>query len=218
MSSAPDVNLWSSTEHALEYLRRADSIPRRVEGGATLLEFAPRTAKRILDVGTGDGRLLGLVRAACAKAEFVAIDFSPAMLDAARKRFSGENNVTIMAHDFAKELPALGQFDCVVSSFAIHHVHHDRKRNLSLRNIRHPVARRGILQFGARRVSYCAASPSILEKLQVLPEDEDPSNKLLDLETQLAWLREIGFVDVDCHWKWRELALMVGMKPHQRDA
>ena len=26
------------------------------------------------------------------------------------------------------------------------------------------------------------------------------------------WLRGIGFVDVDCHWKWRELAQPVGRK------
>jgi len=43
--------------------------------------------------------------------------------------------------------------------------------------------------------------------------DEDRSNQLLDVETQVAWLREIGFAQVDCFWKWRELALFGGVRP-----
>ncbi len=43
--------------------------------------------------------------------------------------------------------------------------------------------------------------------------DEDRSNLLLDVWTQVKWLDELGFEDVDCHWKWRELALFGGVKP-----
>ena len=52
----PEVNLWPSAEHALDYLRRADSIPHRVEGEATLLEFIPSDTKRVLDLGVARGR------------------------------------------------------------------------------------------------------------------------------------------------------------------
>jgi tRNA (cmo5U34)-methyltransferase len=49
-----------------------------------------------------------------------------------------------------------------------------------------------------------------LNALDVRPEDDDPSNQLLDVETQLGWLREIGFAHADCLWKWREMALLRG--------
>jgi hypothetical protein len=52
-----------------------------------------------------------------------------------------------------------------------------------------------------------------LTSLGIAPEEEDASNKLLDVETQLRWLRELGFVDVDCHWKWMELALLIATRP-----
>lgn len=211
MTTTPEVNLWPSAEHALDYLRRADSIPHRVEGEATLLEFVPPGACRILDLGSGGGRLLALVKAARPRAQFVGLDFSPTMLETLRKLFSSDTSVTIVAHDFENELPPMGQFDAVISSFAIHHVSHQRKHTL-YKEIFELLAPNGV---------FCnlehVASPSARLHAGFLRAiswaDEDPSNKLLDFETQLAWLREIGFVDVDCHWKWRELALLAGVKP-----
>ena len=211
MSHSPAVNLWTSAEHALDYLRRADSIAHRVEGEATLLEFLPAAPKRILDLGSGGGRLLALVKAARPHAEYVALDFSPTMLQTLRELFAAEKNVSIVAHDLDQALPAMGAFDAVVSSFAIHHLEHPRKQAL-YKEIFAALAPGGVF-CNLEHVS----SPSARLHAEFLKaisfEDEDPSNKLLDLETQLGWLREIGFIDVDCHWKWRELTLMVGVRP-----
>ena len=75
-------NEYLTPEHALAYLAMADGIPHRVEGEAVLLSFIPPTSKRILDLGTGDGRLLALLRTQCPNAKLVGIDFSPTMLAA----------------------------------------------------------------------------------------------------------------------------------------
>jgi tRNA (cmo5U34)-methyltransferase len=217
MTATKPVNLWTSSEHVRDYLERADSILHREEGEAALLEFVPRNARRILDLGTGNGRLLALVREAMARqgqpdTESVAVDFSPAMLEAARKRFEAETSVAVVAHNLDERLPELGTFDAVISSFAIHHLMHERKRELysEIYELLNP----GGVFCNLEHV----ASPTprlheeFLKCIGFTIETEDPSNKLLDLETQLGWLREIGFAEVDCHWKWRELALLAGRR------
>jgi tRNA (cmo5U34)-methyltransferase len=209
-----DVNLWDSPAHALDYLARADAIPHRSEGERTLLEFLPASLERVLDLGSGDGRLLTLVRLARLGIRAVALDFSDTMLQRLAERFAGDPLVTIRAHDLNVPLPeTLGSFDVIVSSFAIHHLAHPRKR--ALYKEVYAQLRPGGVFLNLEHV----ASPTarlhmqFLDALGVSPPDEDPSNKLLDLETQLSWLRAIGFVDVDCHWKWRELALLAGSRP-----
>ena len=212
MTAAKPVNLWTSNDHAREYLERADSISHRNEGESALLEFIPRTTLHILDLGTGDGHLLSLVHQQHPDTDAVALDFSPAMLEAAGRRFAGESSIRVIAHNLDEPLPALGNFDAVISSFAIHHLVDERKRALyaEIYNLLNP----GGVFCNLEHV----ASPSprlhqeFLERIGFTVETEDPSNKLLEVETQLGWLREIGFVDVDCHWKWRELALLAGRR------
>jgi tRNA (cmo5U34)-methyltransferase len=206
---------WTTAEHALRYLARADAYPRRAEGEGALLEQVSCDARRVLDLGTGDGRLLGLLSHDRPGMLGVGLDFSEPMLQAAHERFADERRITLINHDLSEPLPgeALGRFDVVVSSFAIHHLEHERKRSLysevfdllepggvfaNLEHVASPTERLHIAFFAA-----------IGEPL----EDADPSDRLLGVETQLGWLRELGFDDVDCYWKWLEMALLVGVKP-----
>lgn len=203
---------WANTQHALQYLGRADSVPRRGEGETALLEFIPTDVERILDLGTGDGRLLGLLRSERPSAEGVALDVSPAMLRAARERFRDDSKVQVLEHDLEGPLPDLGQFDAIVSSFAIHHLTDTRKR--ALYSEIHAALCNGAVFCNLEHVAPVSSGlhRRFLRAFGITEADEDPSNKLVRLETQLGWLREIGFRDVDCHWKWLELALLAGVK------
>jgi tRNA (cmo5U34)-methyltransferase len=209
-----NVNLWDTPTHALEYLARADRIPYRGEGERTLLECLPPSIGRVLDLGSGDGRLLALVRLARPGIEAVAIDFSETMLERLRERFAGDPRVSVVPHDLSEPLPAtsLGRFDAIVSSFAIHHVTHPRKRELYA-EIFSLLSPGGVfLNLEHVASATTALHHKFLASMNTAPEDEDPSNKLLDVETQLGWMRTIGFVDVDCLWKWRELALLAATR------
>lgn len=171
----------------------------------------------MLDLGTGDGRVLALLQPDRPHLRGTGLDFSDAMLQAARERFAGDARIELVQHDMTQPLPPLGRFDAVVSSMAIHHLEHDRKRTLyaevfdalepggvfaNFEHVASPTRRLHLAFFAA-----------IGEPL----EHEDPSDRLLDVETQLRYLREAGFEDVDCYWKWLEMALLIGVKPGPRE-
>ena len=207
------MNEWQSAEHASAYLERADRVPYRTAGETVLLEEIPVSARRVLDLGSGDGRLLGLVLGARPDARGVAVDFSPLMLERLKARFGAGTRVECVDHNLDRPLPRLGSFDVVVSSFAIHHVEDQRKRALyeEIWTLLEPGGVFCNLEHVASASPYAHAR--FLQTMGITAAEEDPSNKLLDVHTQLEWLRQIGFSDVDCYWKWRELALLVGRKP-----
>jgi tRNA (cmo5U34)-methyltransferase len=208
------VNLWSNAEHAQSYLEHRKHIPRRAEGYSALLELVPAGATRVLDLGCGDGEVVGRVLEARPGAVAVAADFSAEMLGRVRARFADSAQVSIVEHDLDVALPEeWGTFDAVVSGFAIHHVVDARKRSLYAEV--YDRLRPGGVFLNLEHV----ASPTrelheaFLATMGTAPQDDDPSNQLASVEDQLRWLRDVGFEQVDCHWKWRELALLAGIRP-----
>ena len=208
----PEANEYQSADYAKQYLEKADAIPHRSEGESMVLELLPASMERVLDLGAGDGRLLAFVKTHKSVRQGIGLDFSPTMLQQAQERFWDDPSVEIIEHDLNKKLPVEGPFDAIVSSFAIHHVSDERKRSL-YREIFELLAPGGV---------FCnlehVASPTqklhedFYRALGSSVEHEDPSNQCTGVEEQLNWMRKIGFSDVDCFWKWRELALLAGLK------
>lgn len=85
--------------------------------------------KRILDLGAGTGLLSYFWYKYFPSAEYVLVDIANDMLNVARKRFWGLNNVNYQLLDYSKELPK-GEFDVIVSALSIHHLENDAKKNL----------------------------------------------------------------------------------------
>ena len=207
------VNRWVDDAWAQGYLAKRDTIPFRRQGYEVLIELLDgRAVTRVLDLGTGDGYTLGLVLGRFPDASGVGIDFNAEMLRQAGERFADDARVQLVRHDLDVALPELGSFDLVVSSFAIHHCAPDRQRSLYA-EVFDRLGDDGLFA-NLEHVD----SPTIerhhefLAALGVAPVDDDPSNQLVEPEVQLRWLRDIGFEQVECLWKWRELALLTGTR------
>jgi tRNA (cmo5U34)-methyltransferase len=216
--SAKDINIWNSTDHASAYLSKRKGLPHRGESIEALLEQIPTDARRILDLGTGDGRLMALIKQKNPNVEGICLDFSEPMLKLAEKRFEKDKKIQVLKHDFRNPLPSseLGYFDVIVSGLAIHHLVHERKKQL-FKEIFDLLYKGGVFC----NLEHVASSTvslhnKFLARVGLTPVTDDPSNKLLDVETQLIWLREIGFIDADCSWKWLEIALLTGFKPSEK--
>jgi tRNA (cmo5U34)-methyltransferase len=216
---------WSSPGYASEYLEISESIPHK-NGEQVLLEYIPTDAKRILDLGTGDGRLIKLIRSKRQQQspKFIVVDVSPTMLEKATSYFKNDNDVSIVEHDLSYPIlykltteeagQSEIQFDAIISGLAIHHLDHERKFSL-YKEVYDLLTPGGVFC----NLDHVASPTERLHKqflAKTTYKKEDKSNKLLDIldmQTQLKWLEVIGFIDVDCYWKWLELALLVGIKP-----
>jgi tRNA (cmo5U34)-methyltransferase len=203
---------WADADRVDRYLDRRERLAPRQAGEEVLVSLltagtsAPRS---LLDLGCGDGRLAHLALGACPSLDrAVVVDSSPPMLERARDAFAGDRRVTVRAWEMTRSITPLGPFDLIVSGFAIHHLDDDRKQGLF-----HEIA--GQLRPGglfANLEVVASATPELhAEFMSLIGRDEDdPEDRLADVEAQLTWMRRAGLVQVDCLWRWRGFALLAG--------
>jgi ubiquinone/menaquinone biosynthesis C-methylase UbiE len=206
-----------------------------------LLSALGRPIRRVLDIGCGTGRIASIVLEAFPDAGLCMIDFAPKMLEGAREHFAQAGyaeRVELIETDFSRpgwteRLPAPAEYDAVVSGFAIHHLRRERKREiyeeifgllapggmlLNLEWVASPGEwnedRHDTFMAEALHPTGFFDDKPIAEVLEEMKQREDRVQKLLEpVETQVGWLREIGYADADCYLKCFELALLGGRRP-----
>jgi ubiquinone/menaquinone biosynthesis C-methylase UbiE len=236
------AEVWKNRDVAAAFLNeRSLLIPdrqRQLEVVLRVLRFAPREPRRTLDLGSGDAILLATVLEAFPQATGVAVDFSPLMLELAHERLAqfGQRATTVEAD---LQTPAWrdrvqGPFDAIVSGFAIHHLPHERKRALyrevfdllpgggvfvNCEHVASPTPRIEDMFNDAmtehlwqRRREKGEDVTREQVRWQFLERPDRAANILASVEDQCQWLREIGFRDVDCFWKYFELAVLGGTR------
>ncbi|WP_459871115.1 class I SAM-dependent methyltransferase [Endothiovibrio diazotrophicus] len=215
---------------AIPFLEEQLALLVRLAGGG-------RAPRRFLDLGCGDGLLGAVLLDAFPEAEGFLLDRSQLMLGEAGMAlapFGGRAN--LLHADFSDpswclQLPA-GGFDLIVSGFTFHHYPDSEKRTLygELFQLLEP----GGLFLNLDRVAAASGWTAELWDQQVIEALHRQSGGLRSreaveagyrgrsdvgerspapVEAQCAWLRETGFHDVECFFKYLELALFGGRRP-----
>ncbi|WP_242939806.1 class I SAM-dependent methyltransferase [Roseburia sp. 499] len=88
-----------------------------------------KAPKRVLDLGAGTGLLTSFWYKYFPESEYVLVDIADKMLEVAKERFSGLENVSYQVLDYAKELPDEA-FESIISALSIHHLENTDKAEL----------------------------------------------------------------------------------------
>jgi ubiquinone/menaquinone biosynthesis C-methylase UbiE len=231
---------WQASNVVSRYLNGVrGALPlatEQIEMMLTLLATG-KPVRRFLDLGCGDGILGAAILEKYPQAHGVLADFSEPMLTAGREKLAHLNGqLEFVQLDYAD--PAWvtltpGPFDAVVSGYSIHHQPDERKFVLYQEifelltpggwfvNVEHVSPGNDLTStlFSEHIVDglYAAQQGNGRSRQEISAEfysaPDRAANILAPVEAQCAWLRQIGYQDVDCYLKVYELAVFAGRKP-----
>lgn len=145
------------------------------------------------------------------------------MLEVARNHLAGySDRIKFQQGDFSEYDLGMG-YDLIISGLAIHHLD-DRQKQKIFASIFQALKPGGIF---LDRDIVLGATPILTQQYEQLWRDyissngEDSDrwfNNYLEqdiptsVEKQIQWLKEVGFVDVSCHWRYLNFAIFGGRK------
>ncbi len=184
---------------------------------------------KVLDIGAGTGLLSSYVLGKFPTARLTLIDISEGMLEVARLRFQERPWVRFICEDY-QQFVFEEKYDIIVSALSIHHLPDNNKEQLYSKCYL-SLEDQGVFV----NADQVAGNTAVLDALfkrewkrfvgsNSLTSDEIEAcyermklDQEAKLDIQLQWLRQAGFADVDCAYKYFNFAVMTGRKDTQHD-
>jgi tRNA (cmo5U34)-methyltransferase len=236
------MTAWNEADSAV-YREIADvAVPRREEMISALVgavPFAGVEPVKILELGSGDGRLAEALLTVFPNASLTALDGSASMREAASARLAVFGDRARVA---AFDIAALDWWDrmfgvdLIVSSLCLHHLN-DAKKQYLYKAAAERMSPRGALLVAdlvdpqpaalrtlaaeqwdadARRQAAAIGAPALFDRFVAtrwnhfrFPDQADHPSALFH---HLVWLRHAGFATVDCGWLHAGHAVFGGFK------
>ena len=197
-------------------------------GAAVWAAEWPGTSPAILDIGAGTGLLSALMLEKYPDASLTLLDFAEQMLAVARQRFSGWKNVRYITGDY-RDVDFGGTYDIVCSALSIHHLADEEKAALYSRifSILNPggifvnadQARGETAAIDKHFMEYwdtfLKTGPLSDGQREEVRKRRDVLDRNAKLSSQLSWLNEAGFSDVDVIYRNRMFVVLTGRKGNQ---
>lgn len=179
----------------------------------------------LLDIGAGIGLFSEMVLKKYPQARIELIDLSSDMLQIAKERLASYPDVTFTIADMNDIQPENNKYDAIISSLAIHHLTDKDKKNLYQKIFC------GLKPIGIFMHAEQVLAPNIhlqevyhstwLDKIKKsglsmkeieMGLERVKLDKRTPLETQLSWLKDIGFANVDCLFKYYDFVVIKAEK------
>jgi len=186
---------------------------------ATILG-ADGSPERVLDLGAGPGRISEILHHSFPTAKLTLLDQSREVLEVARKRLATVDASFIVGDYTTVDLGS--GYDAIVAGLTLHHLCDDGKRKMSIR-LRDALCEGGMLVVcdivsGSTTAWDSRYEALWFESLEQLPSDDceyikqhyRDADHPATVGNNLQWLREAGFVDVACHWRYLNFAIWSG--------
>ena len=202
----------------------------------SLLPFGREEQVQIVELGCGTGELTLKLAKNFIEARIVAIDVSAAMLGAARRKLSPFlSRIRLLQRDLA--LPdwhdGIEAVDAIVSAYSLDFLPPDRHERLvaEVFSKLRPKGRFVSCEFVEsedprvgqvfRDFEYRLITEEIRkgrvtrEQIEILAgvSDTGPRHHVVQMGTQLRWLRENGFARIDVPWRFFNFAIICAEKP-----